>query len=332
MRDYRDEIKITRNGEERPFNETLLDDISRQPENYKLTRLNWSPQMATYIRSLAGIFGCRSDASRSDVAEAIRLWYVELPQITRNSRYDHTAGEQVPVSVTRTAFFNAVRRIETDSNVLLFEELPSIFGAKVGPTKLGTNRLVSAIRREKKECDSYLNDTVDRLAAQLMELFAPDFHGDATLGSILHDWVDEHPEATTHVFSGLNNQVLSAVRAANGNDRITVGRIAKAATTLRIDDWNDARFTDFMRIVSDMKTEVEGAATDSDGESASKRVGIVLIDRDGETKQRTFNVVECSGRSRLLKNSILACLNEMGSALSPEEKRQIVFEVLEGLC
>lgn len=332
LRDYRDEIKITHNGEERPFGETVLDDISKQPESYRLTRLNWSPQMASYVRSLAGIFGCRSDASRSDVAEAIRLWYVELPQVTRNSRYDHTVAEQVPISKTRTAFFNAIRRIETDSNVLLFEELPNVFGFKAGITKSGTNKLITAIRREKEECDSYLNDTVDRIAMQLMELFAPGFHGEATLGSVLRDWVDEHPEATTHVFSGLNNQVLSAARAANGNDRVTVGRLAKAATTLRIDDWNDARFADFMRVISDMKAEVEGTAISEDDRGASQRVGIVFVDKNGETRQRTFDVVECSGRSRLLRNGILACLSEMGGALRPEEKRQILFEVLEGLC
>lgn len=329
LRDYREEIKITRDGEERVLSETLLDDISKQPEAYELTRLNWSPQMAEYVHELAELFGCKeTEANRNDVAEAIRLWYVELPQATRNNRYDHTCADSTqPISRTRTAFFKAIRRIETDSNEFLFEDLPRVFGSQPGSPKL-----IAAIREEKRECDEYLSESIGRLAIRLMALFDPAAHADATLGSVLHDWADKNPATTTHVFSGVNNQVLSALMAANGDDRVTVNRLAKAATSLRIDDWNDARFEDFMRVVQDMKAEVEGVSSTGANNESTNTVGIVFVDSDGVTRQKTFNVIECSGRSRLLKNSILACLSEMGGALRPEEKRQIVFEVLEGLC
>lgn len=328
MRDYRDEIKITRNGEERPFNETVLDDISRQPESYELTRLNWTPEMAEYLSILASLFNCPAEnATRNDVAEAIRLWYVELPQVTRNGRYDHThTGKQTPISKTRAAFFRAIRRIETDSNVFLFDELPKVFALEAG-----SEQLIQAITAEKEECDDYLGEVTDALASVLISMFDPEAHEDASLGSVLRDWMDRNPATTTHVFSGVNNYVLNALKAANGDDRVTVNRLAKAATSLRIDDWNDARFEDFLRIVQSMKAEVEGVV-DKDGGAGEKTISIVFVGDDGETRKKTFDAVECSGRSKLLKNSILACLSEMGGALRPEEKRQIVFEVLEGLC
>lgn len=329
MRRYRDEIKITRGGEERPFNEIVLDDISKQPESYELTRINWTPQMARYLRELAALFECDADsANRNDVTEAIRLWYVELPQVTRNSRFDHTSNEkQVPIPKTRSAFFKAIRRIETDSNMFLFEELPEAFGLEVD-----SPGLVSAIHSEKEDCDSYLVKITDRLASRLIAMFDPEAHADASLGSVLRDWVDHNPAATTHVFSGVNNQVLNALKVVNGDDRATVNRLAKAATSLRIDDWNDARFGDFSRILQGMKVEVEGMAGRNQMEASGRTVSIIFVGDDGASKQKTFDVVKCSGRSRLLKNSILACLSEMGGALRPDEKRQIVFEVLEGLC
>lgn len=328
LRGYRDEIRITRDGEERPFNETTLDDISRQPERYALTRLNWTPQMAAYVNELAEVFGCRVSApSRNDVADAMRLWYVELPQVTRNSKKDHARGGVAPISKTRTSFFNVMRRIEMDSSKLLFEELPKVFGAS-----LESGRLLPAIVAEKRECDSYLSEAIDTLALRLTTLFDPEVHDDATLGSVLRDWTERNPATTTHVFSGVNNQVVNAIKAANGDDRVTVNRIAKAATSLRIDDWNDARFEDFLRIVRDAKGEVEGTSGRVDGGAEERVISLTFIDAGGVARQKTFDSVKCGPRARLLKNSIVASLAEMGGALAPEEKRQVVFEVLEGLC
>lgn len=72
--------------------------------------------------------------------------------------------------------------------------------------------------------------------------------------------------------------------------------------------------------------------SDEKTNEAGHRAGIIYIDEGGETRQKTFELVECGARSRLLKNSILTSLSEMGGALRAEEKRQVVFEVLEGLC
>ena len=132
-------------------------------------------------------------------------------------------------------------------------------------------------------------------------------------------------------FTGVNRKILNAIMAASGDDLVTAGRIAKAATSLRVDDWNDARFDDFPRILSGMKRQVEGAAEqpeDIDGD----QLGIVFIAPDGSRQQKTFAPVKTSGRSRLLKNGLITCLSEMGGSLSPEEKRQVVFDVLRGLC
>ena len=135
----------------------------------------------------------------------------------------------------------------------------------------------------------------------------------------------------SHVFTGVNNQILSAMRAASGDDYVTVGRIAKAAISLRVDDWNDARFSDFVNVLTEMKHEVEGVDEQAEND-AGKMIEISFVDDQGSLRRRTFKPVAAGGRSRLLKNSIRACLSEMGGALSPEEKRQVVFEVLEELC
>lgn len=328
LRDYRDEVKITRDGEERPLNEETLDDLSKRPDAYSLTRINWSPEMGDYISELSNVFDVRSASpSRGDLAEAMRLWFASLPQMTRNCRFDHTSVDgDVRQSSERERFFRAIKRIDTDTDKLLFEDLPRVFGKPVGSPDL-----IESIRAEKEACDECLSNTVKALSSTIARLFDPSAHADASLSSVLRDWTDSHPTLDTHVFTGVNNQILSAMKTTSGDDFVTAGRIAKAAISLRIDDWNDARFSDFVNVLTEMKHEVEGA-DEKVGNDAEEMIEIAFVDDRGSLRHRTFKPVATGGRSRLLKNSIRACLDEMGGSLSPEEKRQVVFEVLEELC
>ena len=101
---------------------------------------------------------------------------------------------------------------------------------------------------------------------------------------------------------------------------------------MRIDDWNDARFGDFLKAIEGMKREVENVSDVDSEQSESSTVSIRFADVNGTFHEKAFPTVEPSRRARLLKSEILSCLDEMGGALSPEEKRQVVFDVLRGLC
>ena len=129
--------------------------------------------------------------------------------------------------------------------------------------------------------------------------------------------------------SNINN-FSSSVDVAPGNNGETAQDTD--AATLRIEDWNDARFSEFIEIVERAKEEIEAIEAASNQESFSGKLSITFVDKDGVEQARTFDSVECSGRARLLKNSIVANLDEIGRALSPEEKRQVLFDILKEMC
>ena len=328
LRDYREQVKITRDGEEKALDENLLDDISRNPGAYRIARLNWSPEMESYVADLAKVFSCKAESpTRGDVVEAMRLWYVALPQMTRNAKTDNSHSGKDYIPEKRLRLLKTIKRIDRDIDKLLFEDIPDVFSEEVGSSKL-----LDALTAEKNACDSYLSKCIEGLAKTLIALFGPDAHEEASLSSVLRDWAEAHPVARTHVFSGLNNHILRAVVTSTGDDVVTMNRIAKAATALRIDDWNDARFGDFLEAVKGMKREVENVSDDDSVQNESSTVSIRFADVNGDVHEKTFPTVEPSRRARLLKSGILSCLDEMGGALSPEEKRQVVFDVLRGLC
>lgn len=327
MKDRVDELEITHRGEEKAFNETLLDDISRCPGEFEVTRVNWTPEMASFTRSLADIFGVEgAHETRTEVADAIRMWFIGLPQVVRNSKESHVRSSTEHDEIAkRQRFFKAIKQLDTPAEVLLFEKLPKAFNAKAL-----TEELLEQVKKEKEACDTYLTRVVESIAEDIIKRFEPDAPMEATLGSVLHNWIDENPSIKTMVFNGADDLLLKAMLQANGDDAVTVQRMAKAATSLRIEDWNDSRFDDFFHAIEAVKSAVEDNWSNED--PSARRITITFTDEQGDKRERVFSSVDCNQRAKLLHNGILACLAEMGGALQPEEKRQVVFDVLKELC
>ena len=59
---------------------------------------------------------------------------------------------------------------------------------------------------------------------------------------------------------------------------------------------------------------------------------LVTTTSDGQEIVKSFSRSEYSDRAKLLYNDILNSIDEMGQAITEQEKRQILFEILEKLC
>lgn len=59
---------------------------------------------------------------------------------------------------------------------------------------------------------------------------------------------------------------------------------------------------------------------------------VTFVEADGTAKTKSFDRVEYSNRGKLLFNQITQSLDSMGHAISEQEKRQILMEILEKLC
>ena len=59
---------------------------------------------------------------------------------------------------------------------------------------------------------------------------------------------------------------------------------------------------------------------------------IITVDAEGNEIIKSFDKVEYSKRARLLYQDITASIDEMGQAISEQEKRQILMDILQSLC
>lgn len=326
LREHRDALLITHDGEERAFSAETLEDIDNNPGGFELSLLNWSQDMAGFTESLGSLFDSRT-SSKADVAEAMRRWYVKLPQLVRNAKDNHSGlGLSAGQYKTHSDFLRCLRDQSLSSDELLFEQLPAAFGFGIEDAAL-----MEAIKSEKSFCDDYMASARKNLAKEIKAKVDPNAPTDASLDSTLKDWLEKlGPIVATRVFSGASNAIISAMKGSTPDEKTTVARIAKAAMSLRVEDWNDARFKDFGSLLAAAIEEAESSALEN--EDASGDLTIAFVDAFGETERRTFASVEYSPRARMLKRSMEACMSEMGGAVTPEEKRQVAFDILKELC
>lgn len=330
LRLHSDEVVITYRGEERPFSAELIQDIDSNPSAYKITQIDWTEEKSEYTKQVARLFNCEESFSRAKVADAMRRWYVMLPQLTRNAQADHTGlpeGKKNDFSAHR-AFLGLLKKTDIDSNQLLFEEIPQIFGKN-----LGSKEILSRISQEKEYCDRYIENAANALCETIKETINPAAYGEASLYSVIQDWRDSLPaEASSFVYSGLTNTVFSALWQASPDDISTVKKIAREVTSLHIEDWNDERFKDFASIMQGCRHEIdETLLSQDDSKTVQGRLSICYYD-GGKEQTKIFDSVSEGKYAGMLQRSITACLDEMGSSISSEEKRQVVFNVLRSLC
>ena len=119
------------------------------------------------------------------------------------------------------------------------------------------------------------------------------------------------------------------------NDEDTfIVRLAKAATDLRVEDWDDGtvdRFKESLETYKKTAEEFQSGEVECEDSTASA-YEIRFRSDDGSSEVKRFDRVETSKRGQLLYNSILSEIDSMGYSISEQEKRQILMDILKGMC
>jgi hypothetical protein len=323
LRDRSNEVQIESQGIERQLTGDLLDDIDAKPNNYDIRAIDWNPSYDEYLSKLDILFNAR-DHSKSELIASMKRWYVELPQVVRNAK-TRRGFESIgnTAFMQHRKFLKALRSEAASSQKLLFQDVPSVFSKKIED-----DGLIESIKKEKAFCESYVVQLKKALVAETKKLLVSNAPAEASLQSVCIDWTEQHRSHKPFA-NGVERLIDVAITNASADDMATISRIAKACTSLRIEDWNDGRIEDYYRALNGYISFFHEA--DQNRDEKNSVFGITYLDDGNNMKEKTFVPVECSPRARLLKNEIVNSLNEMGQSISDDEKRQVVFEVLREL-
>ena len=156
-----------------------------------------------------------------------------------------------------------------------------------------------------------------------------------SLTSTIKEWCDSiSPSAFSHIFSDGTDKCLALFNTVTNDENLFVVRLAKTATGLRIEDWDDSTINTYTRKLTQYKQTAESYKEEADQEEAGSATNykVTFVEADGSATTKSFERVEYSNRGKLLLYQITQSLDSMGHALSEQETRQILMEILKKLC
>ena len=156
-----------------------------------------------------------------------------------------------------------------------------------------------------------------------------------SLASTVREWCDSiSPSAFSHIFPDGTDKCLALFNTVTNDEDSFIVRLAKTATGLRIEDWDDNTINAYTRKLKQYKQTAESYEEEikQDETVSSTNYKVTFVEADGSATTKSFERVEYSNRGKLLYNQITQSLDSMGHALSEQEKRQILMEILKKLC
>lgn len=268
------------------------------------------------------------------IVSAMSRWYMSLPKYAKEMKkvYKGNKKDLIALPKEQVKFITSLKQGNINAHDYLFSKVFDIYGYK--EFRLG---IVDNIKSTKNTFDSAKNGLIKHLILDIKTIFRKTDAAGATLPSIAKDFIEQLKSSTLNYLFPDNEHILLQLMTNIGNDEKTfVERVAKAVTNLRLDDWTSDTITTFITDLEVMKKNIlEYDRMEITEKSSSQKVNgymISFVGADGQDVVRTFEKTEYSKRGKLLYNEIANALDEMGTSITEQEKRQILMEFIEKMC
>ena len=337
LREDWNNLLLLKGRDEQRLTAGVLNDVDCNPERYSIQPIEWTTERAEFVQGIMSIFSDylpqgHSPGDFTQAVDAIVRWYLALPRFSKTATKTYqnlfNADNYSVLPPPYLGFLRMLKRSEINPRGFLFNELPELFGQKTV-----NKALLKEVQLAKTLFDNYVTTTSRIIANDLRNFFDPSAHPDATLASIIVEWQENSgTELRQQVFSGQTNRILEALRSFTSDEEISLRRLYKATTALRIEDWNERTLQLFASEIESLKTEIDAFANSGTNSDIQSSLQIVFVNDVGEIETRSFQSVVCSPRAKLLRNEIESALEEMGQSIDDSEKRQVLFEALREMC
>lgn len=262
----------------------------------------------------------------------MQRWFIGLPKYVKEiKRIYQGNGNYQNIEKENLRFINSLKDPEINAREYLFEKVFNIFGYETI-----TPGVVDNISATKVMLEQAKDNLIKYLLSDVRTTFKKNQSDKSTFSSVIKDWYEGLQDTTkNHLFSNSEERVLELMRTINNDEKIFFERLAKALTGLRIDDWEDRTINSFYSDITAFKKTVEGQDKDFasvEGKSNNNVYKIIFIDSNGDEQIKTFNKTKYSDKAELLFNDITFALDEYGEAITENEKRQVLMEIIEKLC
>ena len=344
LRKYQKHIVIRDQFSEVIITPNLINQINEKPDRYTVKVEEWTDAKQSFIAALDQVFADyiydtdRSKNNYSYLSIAMGRWYLALPKYAKElkQQYNGTKANERYTAVDRPKqkFLALLKQPSIGALDLLFSRIPKCFGFDDVSTEL-----VAQIIEAKKYYDHAKLNLENALIAEVKMILCDKATTGSTLSSAVADWYESLSQSTrSKLYPNGAERIFSVIEKATNDEHLLVEGLARVLTGLRIDDWNESSIKSFLHRLSEYKSTIEAENSvvplkeESIPTETTKNYSVVFVGKDGHSFTKSFDRVECSKRAGLLYNRISNTIKEMGQSISPQEKRQILMDILEELC
>ena len=337
LHEYKQQVIVLDRFGQVPTSSDVLLQINADPSAFSLSYLDWDPEKESFIEQLAVVYAdhiieAEKGANTYDfIANAMKRWVMSLPKYAKEIKTQPN-GKRIE---SRHLSLLKLLKQNMSSYELLFDKLPKAFGYN-GDFSAG---LADNIIASKRYIDGLVDDLKKALISQTKQIFMLQQNeaiaAKMSLVSTIKEWCDSiSPSAFSHIFSDGTDKCLALFNTVTNDEDSFIVRLAKTATGLRIEDWDDSTINTYTRKLKQYKQTAESYEEEVKQEEteSSTNYKVTFVEADGSATTKSFERVEYSNRGRLLYNQITQSLDSMGHAISEQEKRQIIMEILKKLC
>jgi len=332
LHEFKKSISIRDRIGQATFSAQTLNLINASPELYSIRFIEWNADKESYVQELRKNFSAQlSKVTDSEtVSDIMRRWYVSLPKYSKELATLNKLGTQERKYAEVLKLLNS--SAEFDEQDLLFTELPKIFTEDCSLGK----KTRSGILNAKKFFDDAVNNLKGELIACVKAQFVNPLEkanqDRMSVTSICKDWRSKlNKKIFERVFDDGTDRMLNIFAEGAGSEAEFISSLARAVTGLHIEDWNANYPEIFKNSIIKCKENAESFVSDkmSDKNGGYK---LTFATDKGASVTKSFEKVELSPRSRLLRNKVTDALGTMGQALSEAEKRQVLVDILQEMC
>ncbi len=339
IHEYKREIVIFDQHGQVPLNADTLVQINAKPNIFYLSYLDWDPEKDTYVKQLTDIFSDyvideeKKVNSYDYVVSAMKRWYMALPRYSKECKID-ADGKKI---TQRYVAVVKVLRQNYGSHETLFKRIPEAL-------KLPFSEAVAdTVRLAKETYDDLLKKLETKLLEETKKVFAIPANKNninkATLTSVIKDWCESiNQSAFDELYSDGTDKCLTLFKNITNDEIGFVRKLAQLATDLRVEDWDDRTTLRYLESLNRWKSSAE-AHQETEKTSHTGKQGylansyeITFVDEAGIAVTKRFKKMETTRRGELLHNQISSAVESMGQAISDQEKRQILMDILKSMC
>ena len=335
---FKQHTVITRASREIEINAELLSAIGENPSEYYVFLENWTEEKNNYIASLEILFATHIVEKEKEyntfnyIVRAMQRWFISLPKYAKEMKSAYEGGGQSKrLSGEQIKFINSLKIAEINAREYLFEKIFDIFNYRDISPLVSDN--LTAI---KSLLDNAKPKLISALSIDVRGLFLNKQSNKASLSSVIKDWYEGLNEsAQNHLYNNGEERLLELFRTIPNDEVHFIERLAKAIVGLRIDDWEEGSILEFRRGLESFKATVEKQSENigkKEPQTTNDMYRISFIAQDGGEVAKTFNKTKRSKKARLLENDLLAALDDYGQAITENEKRQVLMDIIERMC